>query len=57
MGPSTIPVNTGKWTWDGDLDKPTISPSILNKTIPPGHNDWIETFHGWVKGGVLQVID
>ena len=56
IGPSTIPVNTGKWTWDGNEEKPTISPSILNKTIPPGHDDWVETFHGFVKGGVLQVL-
>ena len=56
IGVSTIPVNTGKWTWDGNRDMPTISPSILNKTAVGGVDDWVETFHGFVTAGVLQVL-
>lgn len=44
------------WTWDGDEDKPTISPSILFKTIHGESTEWQETFHGWIKAGILEVL-
>lgn len=33
------------WQWDGNEDKPTLTPSVLN--LAPG--GW----HGWVRGGEL----
>lgn len=35
------------WDWDGDLDQPTLSPSI--DTSDGGDRRW----HGWLKKGVL----
>ena len=38
------------WEWDGDLDLPTLSPSIGVSKKPDG----TYTFHGWLKAGVLE---
>ena len=67
IGIGSIPVNDGRWNWDGNRDVPTLNPSILFKTSVPDHmkeevrhltdNDgWTETFHGFIKKGVLEVL-
>jgi hypothetical protein len=39
----------GQWTWNGDRDKPTISPSVLA---------WSDTFrcHSFVRDGRIQFL-
>ena len=32
-----------QWTWDGDSDAPTLSPSL----------HWVGVWHGWVQNGRL----
>ena len=33
-----------QWSWNGDENKPTLSPSI----------NWVSVFHGWIEDGVLS---
>ena len=40
---------TGNWTWNGDTDKPTLRPSVL-QTMPPT----TDQCHVWITDG--QVI-
>lgn len=42
---------TGGWTWNGDTEKPTISPSILTRN----HD---ETFrcHSWINNGQARFL-
>lgn len=43
--PVTHPNHNGyQWVWDGNVEKPTLSPSI----------HWIGVFHGWIAGGILS---
>ena len=48
-----LPVNTDvkspAWDWNGDVDKPTLSPSILTK-----HGDFI--CHSYLKDGVFEFL-
>lgn len=39
------------WTWDGNLEAPTISPSILTT--------WLETFrcHSFLEAGVFRFLE
>ena len=48
VGPVHIAPNVSGegWTWDGDLDAPTLSPSIDQ----PG------VWHGWMRAGVLTAV-
>lgn len=41
---------TGNWTWNGDVNKPTLKPSILNDFRP--HDPLVD--HCWINEG--QVI-
>lgn len=34
------------WQWDGNLEKPTLSPSVWQ----PGH------WHGWLRAGVWESV-
>jgi len=39
----TVSVNVGRWTWNGSLDAPTFSPSILERSghyAKPGEPCW-----------------
>lgn len=49
-----LPVNSDvveSWEWDGDLDSPTISPSILTRTSDHG------ICHSFVRGGVFEYLE
>lgn len=49
-----IPVNTDKkspsWDWNGDLEKPTLSPSILTN----GHSSFV--CHSFLTDGVFNFL-
>jgi hypothetical protein len=59
VGELTLPVilsgkreGTGCWTWNGDVNKPTLRPSVL--TV----QDWIGMrCHTWVNDGQAQFLD
>lgn len=38
-----LPITGGGWTWNGDIDKPTLSPSVHT----------VGVWHGWVRDGQL----
>lgn len=42
--------DTGCWTWNGDLEKPTLKPSIKQT----GHS---HMWHCWLNDGVMQMLD
>lgn len=50
---STHSIDTTKWTWNGSLKSPTISPSILRRTgpFPDGH---IDICHSFVRDGKIE---
>lgn len=53
-----LPVNSAvtsrpKWTWNGDLEKPTLEPSILTKWGPP---DNVRICHSYLREGVLEFL-
>lgn len=54
---SRIPV-TGEraWNWNGDRDKPTLTPSILQRAYWKGSEELQEVWHGFITNGVLQVL-
>ena len=44
-----LPINlggntTGRWGWDGNIESPTITPSI----------NVIGRWHGWLRNGILE---
>lgn len=45
---SWLPVNReigmGGWTWDGNSDAPTLTPSVFNAGMPC-------RWHGWLRAG------
>lgn len=62
VGLLTLPViisgtrdGTGCWTWNGDIEKPTLRPSVLTQ----GSNFEHENFrcHTWVNDGQAQFLD
>lgn len=50
-----LPINTDKtspaWTWDGNLDSPTISPSILT-----GKNTPSRRCHSFLTQGIFEFL-
>jgi len=42
---------TGNWTWNGDVDEPTLRPSILTSSGEAGHR-----CHTWVNEGQAQFL-
>ena len=50
----SLPLEGKGWTFDGDRDKPNISPSILYRIQLDGQ--WVEIFHGFIRNGVLEVL-
>jgi hypothetical protein len=41
---------TGNWTWNGDVDRPTLRPSVLSQG-----GDW--RCHSWITDGRAQFLD
>lgn len=41
-------LDTGRWTWNGDIEKPTCSPSLFNH-VPP-------KCHLWLQNGELKFL-
>ena len=46
-------VSRGKWEFNGDMDKPTFSPSILSKWPGPGS---VKICHSFVRDGKIQFL-
>jgi hypothetical protein len=46
---------TGNWTWNGDVDKPTLKPSI--KTTTHGEGGVEIVCHVWLNDGMVQFLD
>ena len=42
------------WSWDGNEDSPTVSPSISTKHVEDGK--LVEHFHCWIKNGVIELL-
>ena len=40
---------TGNWTWNGDIDKPTLRPSVLTRG-----GDWV--CHSWINDGEVVFL-
>ena len=58
---TTLPVITqgsreknNAWTWNGDLEKPTLRPSIKTRYTNDDGNE--EIFHCWLTDGVCQCL-
>jgi hypothetical protein len=52
--PIAAEVMPGKphWQWDGDMEFPTLSPSILVNAYP----GWNEGWHGFLRNGKLITV-
>lgn len=52
-----LPVNTDQkqpaWDWDGNFEKPTLSPSILTKSGPVENTS---TCHCFLRAGVFEFL-
>lgn len=69
-GSLTLPVQikgrregTGNWTWNGDTEKPTVSPSVLTSGTrflggdPTDKANWPEfRCHSWINDGHAQFL-
>ena len=44
-------VDTGKWRWNGDVDSPTVSPSIV---VNP--DDARTRCHFYIRGGQIEYL-
>lgn len=52
--PESVPVTGPQaWQWDGSKDNPNIHPSI--QTGYTHNGEFHETFHGYVRDGVLEI--
>lgn len=52
MLPVNSDVKAPAWTWDGNLEAPTLSPSILSRTGPDGER----VCHSFLKAGVFEFL-
>jgi len=57
-----LPVNSDwkkpAWTWDGNLEAPTVSPSILSSIGPYGDQGKpLGVCHSFLKAGVFEFLD
>jgi Family of unknown function (DUF6527) len=48
---------TNCWTWNGDVDKPTLRPSILTTGYTRNGGDKPVHCHTWVNDGQAQFLD
>ena len=44
---------TTQWGWDGNIESPTLNPSILHILNHPRDGE-VETCHGYVRGGCWE---
>lgn len=44
------------WQWDGNREKPTITPSILTSARDTETRQNIELWHGWMRAGRLVSV-
>jgi hypothetical protein len=52
-----LPVEGPKqWQWDGNVDAPTLSPSIRSSVNWPAEDGGPEVCHHFLKAGVLQFL-
>lgn len=56
-----LPVNTSNtspsWNWDGNLEAPTLSPSILTHGVKAPNGDMIAPrCHSYLRAGVFQFL-
>jgi hypothetical protein len=45
------------WTFNGDAEKPTVSPSILVNGDPAYHNPTAKRCHSFVTDGTIKFLD
>jgi hypothetical protein len=48
-----IPVNTAQWAWDGNIEAPTLSPSILTRSQ---YNGKPTVCHSFMRAGNLEFL-
>ena len=48
---------TGGWAWNGDLELPTLEPSLLSTTLGHLRPDHTTRCHLFVRKGVLVFLD
>lgn len=55
-----LPVNSSEkspsWAWDGNLEAPTLSPSILTHTGPYVDGKGVGICHSFLKAGVFEFL-
>lgn len=52
-GTVILPINSANgWTWDGNREAPTLSPSILVESVP----GWNEGWCGYLEHGILRTV-
>ena len=42
----------GDWEWNGDVNRPTIFPSILVRAVEGFSEGW----HGFLRNGILETV-
>jgi len=51
------PHHPPSWTWDGNLDAPTLDPSILSRGAPFGEHGKPEgVCHSYLRAGVFEFL-
>ena len=54
VAPREIPVDGSRgWRWDGNLEKPSMEPSILASITWGPDRQYIELWHGFMRNGRL----
>lgn len=49
-------VNGKRWNWNGDVDKPTLSPSVRHYYTRPDGTE-VTTCHYHIKAGMIEFCD
>ncbi len=46
-----LPIDGPSWGWDGNIEKPTLQPSVFHDPHNPASpHHW----HGWIRAGVME---
>ena len=56
MLPVNSPQRSPQWDWDGDLDAPTVSPSILSRFGPRAEGEPERVCHSFLRAGVFEFL-